>query len=103
MKRRAGAVGERFGREHLGPFWDALPCGRPRLHLVGHSFGAKLLTSAVLGGVHPRSLTLLQAAFSAFAFAPEVPNLMALWSERNMRTRKARDRSYTFRARNGAI
>src|SRR5439155_10000944 len=50
-----------------------LPCGRPRLHFIGHSFGAKLLSSTVLGGVRPRSLTLLQAAFSAFAFAPEVP------------------------------
>lgn len=73
MKRRAGAVGERLGREYLGPIWDALPCGRPRLHLVGHSFGAKLITSAVLGGVRPHSLTLLLGAFSAFAFAPEVP------------------------------
>ncbi len=73
MKRRAGDVGERFGREWLGPFWEALPTGRPRLHLVGHSFGAKLLTSAVLGGLSPQSLTLLLAAFSAFSFAPEVP------------------------------
>ncbi len=73
MKRRAGDVGERFGREWLGPFWEALPSARPRLHLIGHSFGAKLLTSAVLGGMSPQSLTLLLAAFSAFSFAPEVP------------------------------
>ena len=31
------------------------------------------MTSIVLGGVKPESLTLLLAAFSAFAFAPEVP------------------------------
>jgi hypothetical protein len=72
MKRRAGEVGERFGREHLAPLWRSLSRA-PRLHLVGHSFGAKLATSTVLGGARPESLTLLLAAFSAFAFAPEVP------------------------------
>ncbi len=73
MKRRAGQVGERLGREHLGPLFAGRPL--PRLHLIGHSFGAKLVTSAVLGGLAPRSLTLLLAAFSAFAFAPEVPEV----------------------------
>ncbi|MFZ1059135.1 MAG: hypothetical protein WAP47_08075 [Candidatus Rokuibacteriota bacterium] len=73
-KKRAGEVGERFGREYLAPLWaDCLPSGRRRLHLIGHSFGARLLTSAVVGGVRPHSLTLLQAPFSAFAFAGEVP------------------------------
>jgi hypothetical protein len=72
MKRRAGSVGERLGRECIAPLWGALPHA-PRLHLVGHSFGATLLSSAVLGGARPESLTLLLAAFSAFAFAPEVP------------------------------
>jgi hypothetical protein len=73
MKRRAGAVGERVGREHLAPLWRSLGRRAPRLHLVGHSFGAKLVTSAVLGGLQPESVTLLLAAFSAFAFAAEVP------------------------------
>jgi hypothetical protein len=72
MKRRAGEVGERFGREQLSPLWTSLK-HRPRLHLIGHSFGAKLVTSIVLGGVRPDSVTLLLAAFSAFAFAPEIP------------------------------
>jgi hypothetical protein len=72
MKRRAGDVGERLGRECLASLWRSLPRA-PRLHLVGHSFGAKLVTSAVLGGARPESLTLLLAAFSAFAFAPEIP------------------------------
>ncbi len=73
-KKRAGEVGERFGREHLASLWAELPgARRPRLHLIGHSFGARLLTSAVLGGARPESLVLLQAAFSAFAFAEEVP------------------------------
>jgi hypothetical protein len=74
MKRRAGEVGERLGREHLAPLFGGLRDGAPRLHLVGHSFGAKLVASAVLGGLRPQSLTLLQAAFSAFAFAAEVPD-----------------------------
>ena len=43
------------------------------MHLIGHSFGAKLVTSTVLGGVRPESLVLLLAAFSAFAFAEDVP------------------------------
>lgn len=72
MKRRAGEVGERFGREHLAPLWRSLKHA-PRLHLIGHSFGAKLVTSVVLGGARPDSVTLLLAAFSAFAFAPEIP------------------------------
>jgi len=72
MKRRAGEVGERLGREYLAPLWRSLPT-TPRLHLVGHSFGAKLVTSAVLGGARPASLTLLLGAFSAFAFAREIP------------------------------
>jgi hypothetical protein len=74
MKRRAGEVGERLGRERFGPLWASLR-NPPRLHLIGHSFGAKLLASAVLGGARATSLTLLLAAFSAFAFAPEVAGL----------------------------
>jgi hypothetical protein len=73
MKRRAGEVGERLGRECLSPLWRSLTWA-PRLHLIGHSFGARLATSAVLGGARPTSLTLLLAAFSAFAFAPAVPS-----------------------------
>jgi hypothetical protein len=72
MKRRAGDVGERLGRECLASLWSTLR-NKPRLHLVGHSFGGKLATSAVLGGARPESLTLLLGAFSAFAFAPEIP------------------------------
>ena len=73
MKRRASIVGERLGRECFAPLWQALP-NAPRLHLIGHSFGATLLTSAVVGGARPESLTLLLGALSAFAFAREVPS-----------------------------
>ena len=75
MKRRAGQVGERLGRERLAPMFTSLGDRAPRLHLIGHSFGAKLVASAVLGGLRPASLVLLQAAFSAFAFAEEVPSM----------------------------
>jgi pimeloyl-ACP methyl ester carboxylesterase len=68
MKRRAGQVGTRFGREYL-----SVLTGSVRTHLIGHSFGGKLATAAVAAGGRPESLTLLLAAFSAFAFAPAVP------------------------------
>jgi hypothetical protein len=74
MKRRAGQVGERLGREVLAPAFRALGGQEPRLHLIGHSFGAKLVSSTVLGGLRPESLVLLQAAFSAYAFAEAVPS-----------------------------
>lgn len=63
MKDRAGVV----GRRGLAQWLSGLP-GDVRLHLVGHSFGARLCTAAaqVCGA---DSLTLLQAAFSHFAFA----------------------------------
>jgi hypothetical protein len=73
MKQRAGEIGERLGREVLAPLMASADA--VRLHLVGHSFGAKLLTSAVFGGLPADSLTLLLGAFSAFAFADEVPNM----------------------------
>ena len=75
MKRRAGQVGDRLGRELVAPMFGALGPKAPRLHLIGHSFGAKLLASAVLAGVQPESLVLILAAFSAFAFAEEVPHM----------------------------
>jgi hypothetical protein len=73
MKRRAHQVGERLGRELLAPAVATLGTKAPRVHLIGHSFGAKLVASSVLGGIRPESLVLLLAAFSAFAFAEEVP------------------------------
>ena len=73
MKRRAGQVGERLGRELLRPALAGLGARAPRLHLIGHSFGANLLTAAVMSGLRPESLVLLQGALSAFALADEVP------------------------------
>jgi hypothetical protein len=56
MKRRAGEVGERLGREHLAPLWRWF-ARTPRLHLIGHSFGAKLVTAIALGGARADSVT----------------------------------------------
>lgn len=71
MKSRAGVVGERG----LGPLLGRLHALAPRLrvHLVGHSFGARLVSYALAGlppGPSPvRAVTLLQGAFSHHAFA----------------------------------
>ena len=72
MKIRAGTV----GRAGLGPVLGQLPPG-VRVHLVGHSFGARLISFALAGlppGPSPvRAVTLLQGAFSHFAFASPLP------------------------------
>jgi hypothetical protein len=74
-KRRAGQVGDRLGREWLAPLLAEAGPKAPRIHLIGHSFGAKVIASSVLGGVRAESLVLLLAPFSAFAFADEVPHM----------------------------
>ena len=72
MKGRAGVV----GRTGLGPLLGRLSEG-VRCHLVGHGFGARLVSFALLGlpdGPSPvRAVTLLQGAFSQFAFAAPLP------------------------------
>ena len=76
MKNRAGVV----GRKGLGPFLGQLAATQPGIavHLVGHSFGARVVSDSLAGlpagGTSPvRSLTLLQGAFSHFAFADSLP------------------------------
>lgn len=75
MKRRAGTVGE----NGLGPFIGQLAAAAPgvRVHLVGHSFGGRLVSFALRGlpaGVRSvKSVTLLQGAFSHYAFAASLP------------------------------
>ncbi|WP_306193080.1 MULTISPECIES: serine-threonine protein kinase [unclassified Streptomyces] len=76
MKRRAGTVGERG----LGPAVGRLAQAAPdlRVHLVGHSFGGRLVSFALRGlpaGVRAvKSVTLLQGAFSHYAFAARLPD-----------------------------
>ncbi len=72
MKSRAGAV----GRHGLGPLLELLH-GRSvgtRVHLIGHSFGARLVSNALIGISSPNaspvaSLLLIQGAFSHWSFA----------------------------------
>lgn len=72
MKERAGTV----GREGLSPLLRDIRTQEPdlKLHLVGHSFGGRLVTAAAAGrddqpAVKPETLVLLQAAFSHNGFA----------------------------------
>ena len=72
MKERAGQV----GMHGLHPLLRAIKAANSdlRVHLVGHSFGGRLVTAAALGppgspSTAPASMTLLQAAFSHNAFA----------------------------------
>nr|WP_142218148.1 serine-threonine protein kinase [Streptomyces sp. SLBN-118] len=76
MKRRAGTVGE-LG---LGPLLGQLARSSPtvRVHLVGHSQGARLVSFALRGLPHGannvKSLTLLQGSLSHYVFAPSLPH-----------------------------
>lgn len=80
MKRRAGAV----GKAGLGPALQRLRQATPglRVHLIGHSFGARLVSFALAGlpaqatgeNSPVKSLLLVQAAFSQFAFARRLPH-----------------------------
>jgi len=76
MRRRSGAVGERGLGRLVGRLSQAAP--GLRVHLVGHSFGGRLVSFALRGiprGVRAvKSVTLLQAAFSHYAFAPRLPH-----------------------------
>ncbi|MFF5961691.1 serine-threonine protein kinase [Streptomyces luteogriseus] len=76
MKRRAGTVGERGLGRVVGQLAKAAP--GVRVHLVGHSFGARLVSFALRGlpeGVRTvKSVTLLQGAFSHYAFASRLPH-----------------------------
>lgn len=75
MKDRAGRVGgngvaamlRELGREP-----EPGSESRPRVHLVGHSYGAKVVLSALCNGPGPErkvdSILLLQPALSAYAF-----------------------------------
>ncbi|MGW0045183.1 serine-threonine protein kinase [Rhodococcus sp. NPDC003348] len=77
MKNRAGVVGQRGLGPLIGELHDRLP--GLRVHLVGHSFGGRVVSFALAGlpeHLDPspvKSVTLLQPAFSAFAFADRLP------------------------------
>jgi hypothetical protein len=75
MKNRAGVVGEKG----LGPLVARLRQQHPdlRINLIGHSFGARVVSYALKGAPRDaqsvKSVTLLQGAFSHFAYAETLP------------------------------
>ncbi|HEX8919002.1 MAG TPA: serine/threonine protein kinase, partial [Chloroflexota bacterium] len=79
MKKRAGTVGQ----NGLGPLIGKLAATQSslRVHLMGHSFGARLVSFAIKGlpadALKPastlKSVSLLQGAFSHFAFTDSLP------------------------------
>jgi hypothetical protein len=82
MKNRAGVI----GRNGLGPMIGQLAVANAgiRVHMMGHSFGARLVSFA-LSGLPPaatganspvRTLLLIQGAFSHYSFANPVPNFL---------------------------
>lgn len=76
MKDRAGTV----GAKGVGPLLREIVDGKPpatRVHLVGHSYGAKVVLSAVCAkdpGIHVNSILLLQPAINGWCFASNVDN-----------------------------
>jgi len=73
MKDRAGRVGSAGVADTVRRLSDR---SAARLHLVGHSYGCRVVLSAVAHGADPSrdvdSVLLLQPALSAWAFAAEV-------------------------------
>lgn len=72
MKERAGKVGSLGLHPLLVQIRQKFP--QVKLHLIGHSFGARLVTAAVAGpnehtSLQVDTLTLLQAAFSHYSLA----------------------------------
>jgi hypothetical protein len=69
MKNRAGIVGKRGVNELMSKVRAA--DADLRIHMVGHSFGGRLVAAAVDGpnAYKPASMSLLQAAFSHNGFA----------------------------------
>jgi predicted alpha/beta hydrolase family esterase len=67
MKQRAGTV----GKNGVAPLLDKLAGQVERIHLVGHSFGARVVTAAAANSTTTKlhSLILLQAAFSHNGFS----------------------------------
>jgi pimeloyl-ACP methyl ester carboxylesterase len=75
MKDRAGRVGARGVQQLLA---DMLGATQAHLHLVGHSYGGKVVLSALCVGAIPRpveSVLLLQPAMSHLCFSPQIAGL----------------------------
>jgi hypothetical protein len=73
MKKRAGVVGQRGLGPEILKLLEKSP--RVKVHLIGHSFGARVVSFALLPlpEASVSSLFLAQGAFSHFAFADSLP------------------------------
>jgi hypothetical protein len=67
MKARAGTV----GKNGVGPLIDKLAPQVQRIHLIGHSFGGRVVTSTAANSTNDKiaSMSLLQTAFSHNGFS----------------------------------
>jgi predicted alpha/beta hydrolase family esterase len=67
MKQRAGTV----GKNGVGPLINDVASKAERIHLVGHSFGGRVVTAAAANSTTNKlhSMALLQAAFSHNGFS----------------------------------
>ncbi|MET9630331.1 hypothetical protein ABZX92_22960 [Lentzea sp. NPDC006480] len=77
MKDRAGVVGAKGVAPVLARILGTSP-RTARVHLIGHSYGCKVLLSAVCAGELPRSvrsMLLMQPALSYLAFADKMRGL----------------------------
>ncbi len=73
MKDRAGKVGSGAVAQALTRIQNE--CAATRIHLIGHSFGCRVVTAAAAGAAKPvASMTLLQAAFSHNSFSGDFDN-----------------------------
>jgi len=89
MRRRAGIIGATGGAELLRTLRaaaDPATGATGGLHLIGHSFGAKLLTAALADCVRgqpttARSLVLVQGALSQLAFVGE-DDVQQVWKDK---------------------
>ena len=70
MKTRAGTV----GKNGVGPLVDDLAPKVDQIHLVGHSFGGRVVTAAATASTTEkiRSMSLLQSAFSHNGFSKQM-------------------------------
>jgi len=68
MKQRAGVVGEKG----VAPLIDKLAADTKRIHLIGHSFGGRVIAATAKASTNDniQSASFLQAAFSHNGFSP---------------------------------
>jgi pimeloyl-ACP methyl ester carboxylesterase len=104
MKDRAGRVGASGGAALLRDLLSASE--QPRLHLIGHSYGCRLLLSAICAEEPPRpvsSLLLLEPAVNYLCFAREVPKHGRPGGFRSVLTRVEEPILSTFSPRDRAL